>query len=157
MRISDWSSDVCSSDLRVPRPPAKGARPLRSRHANAGREPGAFGQGRARPAEEDLRCRSGRSLRDDRGDQGARSAPRAVFRRRGRAAGHSRRADAPGPPGRLDRRVNSEPVPRVLVNSDYYATVWARVRSQKEREYLKHTLQSPKWRVKQLQNGAKPN
>src|SRR3546814_7448521 len=36
--------------------------------------------------------------------------------------------------------LNSETVPRVLVNSDYYAQVSAHVRSKKERDYLNDRL-----------------
>jgi RNA polymerase sigma-54 factor len=50
--------------------------------------------------------------------------------------------------------LNSETVPRVLVNSDYYALVSARVRSKKEREYLNDRLQSANWLVKALHQRA---
>src|SRR3546814_13938122 len=44
--------------------------------------------------------------------------------------------------------LNSETVPRVLVNSAYYAQVSAHVRSKKEREHLNDRLQSANWLVK---------
>jgi RNA polymerase sigma-54 factor len=50
--------------------------------------------------------------------------------------------------------LNSETVPRVLVNSDYYARVSAQVRSKKEREYLNDRLQSANWLVKALHQRA---
>jgi RNA polymerase sigma-54 factor len=50
--------------------------------------------------------------------------------------------------------LNSETVPRVLVNSDYYTQVSARVRSKKEREYLAERLQSANWLVKALHQRA---
>src|SRR3546814_8668818 len=50
--------------------------------------------------------------------------------------------------------LNSETVPRVLVNSDYYAQVSAHVRSKKEREYLNDRLQSANWLVKALHQRA---
>jgi RNA polymerase sigma-54 factor len=50
--------------------------------------------------------------------------------------------------------LNSETVPRVLVNSGYYALVSARVRSKKEREYLNERLQSANWLVKALHQRA---
>src|SRR3546814_13980738 len=50
--------------------------------------------------------------------------------------------------------LNSETVPRVLVNSDYYAQVSAHVRSKKEREYLNDRLQSANWLVKVLHQRA---
>ncbi|MGF1593231.1 MAG: RNA polymerase factor sigma-54 [Kiloniellaceae bacterium] len=50
--------------------------------------------------------------------------------------------------------LNSETMPRVLVNSDYYAQVSARVRSKKERDYLADRLQSANWLVKALHQRA---
>src|SRR3546814_11480679 len=55
MRISDWSSDVCSSDLVLPlpslmeawRPPAGGKRTLRGAYVRI--KPGGSGGGAARP------------------------------------------------------------------------------------------------------------
>ncbi len=50
--------------------------------------------------------------------------------------------------------LNSETVPRVLVNSDYYAQVSGSLRSKKEREYLNERLQSANWLVKALHQRA---
>ncbi|GAB4235389.1 MAG: RNA polymerase factor sigma-54 [Kiloniellaceae bacterium] len=50
--------------------------------------------------------------------------------------------------------LNSETVPRVLVNSDYYAQIASAVRSKKEREYLNDRLQSANWLVKALHQRA---
>src|SRR3546814_7858299 len=50
--------------------------------------------------------------------------------------------------------LNSDTVPRVLVNSDYYAQVSAHVRTKKEREYLNDRLQSASWLVKALHQRA---
>ena len=50
--------------------------------------------------------------------------------------------------------LNSETVPRVLVNSDYYAQISGAVRSKKEREYLNERLQSANWLVKALHQRA---
>lgn len=50
--------------------------------------------------------------------------------------------------------LNSETVPRVLVNMDYFTRVSARVRSKKEREYLNDRLQSANWLVKALHQRA---
>ena len=50
--------------------------------------------------------------------------------------------------------LNSETVPRVLVNSDYYAQISSAVRSKKEREYLNERLQSANWLVKALHQRA---
>ena len=50
--------------------------------------------------------------------------------------------------------LNSETVPRVLVNSDYYAQISNAVRSKKEREYLSERLQSANWLVKALHQRA---
>src|SRR3546814_7217318 len=72
MRISDWSSDVCSSDLartRTKAGAARGARPGRTRGADRAREAAGRRVGFARMA----RCRT--DLRRDR--SGARGAGRA--------------------------------------------------------------------------------
>lgn len=50
--------------------------------------------------------------------------------------------------------LNSETMPRVLVNSDYFAQVSTQVRSRKEREYLNERLQSANWLVKALHQRA---
>jgi RNA polymerase sigma-54 factor len=50
--------------------------------------------------------------------------------------------------------LNSETVPRVLVNSDYYSQISNAVRSKKEREYLSERLQSANWLVKALHQRA---
>ena len=50
--------------------------------------------------------------------------------------------------------LNSDTMPRVLVNSDYYAQIHAQVRSKKEREYLSERLQSANWLVKALHQRA---
>src|SRR3546814_13886276 len=50
--------------------------------------------------------------------------------------------------------LNSDTVPRVLVNSDYYAQVSAHLRTKKEREYLHDRLQSASWLVKALHQRA---
>ncbi|HEY9548149.1 MAG TPA: RNA polymerase factor sigma-54 [Kiloniellaceae bacterium] len=50
--------------------------------------------------------------------------------------------------------LNSDTVPRVLVNSDYYAQVSAHLRTKKEREYLNDRLQSASWLVKALHQRA---
>ncbi len=50
--------------------------------------------------------------------------------------------------------LNSDTVPRVLVNSDYYAQISSHVRSKKEREYLNERLQSANWLVKALHQRA---
>jgi RNA polymerase sigma-54 factor len=50
--------------------------------------------------------------------------------------------------------LNSDTVPRVLVNSDYYAMIAGSLRSKKEREYLNERLQSANWLVKALHQRA---
>ncbi|MGD1876488.1 MAG: RNA polymerase factor sigma-54 [Kiloniellaceae bacterium] len=50
--------------------------------------------------------------------------------------------------------LNAETVPRVLVNSEYYAQISNAVRSKKEREYLNERLQSANWLVKALHQRA---
>src|SRR3546814_18725459 len=46
MRISDWSSDVCSSDLNSRRPPPRRPRPSRDRPQGALRQPRLHGADR---------------------------------------------------------------------------------------------------------------
>jgi RNA polymerase sigma-54 factor len=50
--------------------------------------------------------------------------------------------------------LNSDTVPRILVNSDYFAQIAASVHSKKEREYLNERLQSANWLVKALHQRA---
>ncbi len=50
--------------------------------------------------------------------------------------------------------LNAETLPRVLVNTDYYAHITTQVRSKKEREYLSERLQSANWLVKALHQRA---
>src|SRR3546814_6153067 len=74
MRISDWSSDVCSSDLRQRKPPQPGEPRLLTEHRGPG------------PADPVL----GRTLVDPGGDAhpaGSRRQPRAKGRTGGQAGG----------------------------------------------------------------------
>jgi RNA polymerase sigma-54 factor len=50
--------------------------------------------------------------------------------------------------------LNSETLPRVLINSRYYAVVNAKTRDKKEQEYLIDCFQSANWLVKSLQQRA---
>lgn len=50
--------------------------------------------------------------------------------------------------------LNSDTLPRVLVNSSYYAQIHSQLRSKKEREYLSERLQSANWLVKALHQRA---
>ena len=50
--------------------------------------------------------------------------------------------------------LNSDTMPRVLVNSDYYAQVSTHLRSKQERDYLSERLQSANWLVKALHQRA---
>jgi len=50
--------------------------------------------------------------------------------------------------------LNSETLPRVLVNARYSTTVSARVRSKADREYISEQLQSANWLVKSLHQRA---
>ncbi len=50
--------------------------------------------------------------------------------------------------------LNSDTLPRVLVNSSYYAQIHTQLRSKKEREYLSERLQSANWLVKALHQRA---
>jgi RNA polymerase sigma-54 factor len=51
--------------------------------------------------------------------------------------------------------VNTETLPKVLVNRTYYATVSKTARSEKDREYLIDRLQSANWLVKSLDQRAR--
>jgi RNA polymerase sigma-54 factor len=51
--------------------------------------------------------------------------------------------------------LNSETLPRVLVNRIYYSTVSKTVRADKDREYLAECLQSASWLVKSLDQRAR--
>jgi RNA polymerase sigma-54 factor len=60
----------------------------------------------------------------------------------------------PHPEGGWAVELNSETLPRVLVNNRYYAVVRARAREKTEQEYLIDCLQSANWLVKSLQQRA---
>jgi RNA polymerase sigma-54 factor len=60
----------------------------------------------------------------------------------------------PHPEGGWIVELNSETLPRVLVNNRYYAVVRERAREKSEQEYLIDCLQSANWLVKSLQQRA---
>jgi RNA polymerase sigma-54 factor len=60
----------------------------------------------------------------------------------------------PQPQGAWIVELNPETMPRVLVNSRYYARVRSGVRSRAEREYLSERLQAANWLVKSLHQRA---
>jgi RNA polymerase sigma-54 factor len=60
----------------------------------------------------------------------------------------------PQPQGGWVVELNPETMPRVLVNSRYYARVRSGVRSHAEREYLSERLQAANWLVKSLHQRA---
>jgi RNA polymerase sigma-54 factor len=60
----------------------------------------------------------------------------------------------PQPQGSWIVELNPETMPRVLINSHYYAQVSRGVRSQAEREYLSERLQAANWLVKSLHQRA---
>src|SRR3546814_12672526 len=89
MRISDWSSDVCSSDLLCAGPARPGRRVAaarRRRHAAAPRREGRAVERRLPPAEISVRSLA-------RGPDYPALAGREVASRFGRAAGPRRRCD----------------------------------------------------------------
>ncbi len=60
----------------------------------------------------------------------------------------------PGPNGDWVVELNSETLPRVLINSRYYAVVNAKTRDKAGQEYLIDCFQSANWLVKSLQQRA---
>lgn len=61
----------------------------------------------------------------------------------------------PGPDGAWLVELNSETLPRVLVNQSYYATVAKTTKEDKDRVYLSECLQTANWLVKSLDQRAK--
>jgi RNA polymerase sigma-54 factor len=61
----------------------------------------------------------------------------------------------PGPDGSWVLELNSETLPRVLVNRSYYATVAKTARSEQDKGYLVECLQSANWLVKSLDQRAR--
>jgi RNA polymerase sigma-54 factor len=60
----------------------------------------------------------------------------------------------PGPKGGWIIELNSETLPRVLINTRYHAQVSARARSKQDREYLAAQYQSANWLVRSLHQRA---
>ncbi len=60
----------------------------------------------------------------------------------------------PGPGGTWLIELNSETLPRVLVNTHYHARVSSRLRTKEEREYLSEQYQSANWLVRALHQRA---
>ncbi len=58
------------------------------------------------------------------------------------------------PDGGWSVELNSETLPRVLVNSDYYARIRRNVRNKQEREYINDCFHSANWLVKALHQRA---
>jgi len=61
----------------------------------------------------------------------------------------------PRPDGGWHVELNSETLPRVLVNQDYYANVSATARSEKEQTYIADCMQTANWLIKSLDQRAK--
>jgi RNA polymerase sigma-54 factor len=60
----------------------------------------------------------------------------------------------PAPGGGWIVELNSDSLPRVLVNNRYYATVSGQARSKEERQYITEQFQSASWLVKSLHQRA---
>ena len=60
----------------------------------------------------------------------------------------------PQPQGGWIVELNPETMPRVLVNTRYYARVRSGIRSQAEREYLSERFQAANWLIKSLHQRA---
>ena len=60
----------------------------------------------------------------------------------------------PAPDGGWLLELNSETLPRVLVNHSYHSRLYAGARSKKDREYLTEQMQSATWLVKALHQRA---
>ena len=61
----------------------------------------------------------------------------------------------PASDGTWHVELNSDTLPKVLVNQTYYATITKRTRGESEREYLTDCLQTANWLVKSLDQRAK--
>jgi RNA polymerase sigma-54 factor len=61
----------------------------------------------------------------------------------------------PGPDGGFIVELNSDTLPRVLVNQDYHAEVVRNARSDKDKSYLADCLQTATWLVRALDQRAK--
>ncbi len=71
-----------------------------------------------------------------------------------RPAHRARRADARGARRRLARGTQRDTLPRVLVNSRYYAKVSSHAKNREEKDYLSERYQSANWLVKSLHQRA---
>ncbi|HLI10911.1 MAG TPA: RNA polymerase factor sigma-54 [Alphaproteobacteria bacterium] len=60
----------------------------------------------------------------------------------------------PHPDGGWQIELNSESLPRVLVNTQYYARVSREIKSKSERDYLSEQYQSANWLIKSLHQRA---
>ena len=60
----------------------------------------------------------------------------------------------PGSEGKWIVELNSETLPRVLVNNQYYAEISRSVRTKKEKQYVTEKLQTANWLVKSLHQRA---
>jgi len=59
-----------------------------------------------------------------------------------------------GPSGAWVVELNSDTLPRVLVNNSYYTTIAGKARSKSEKEYLNEQFQSANWLVRSLHQRA---
>ena len=60
----------------------------------------------------------------------------------------------PGSEGKWIVELNSETLPRVLVNNQYYAEISRSIRTKKEKQYVTEKLQTANWLVKSLHQRA---
>jgi RNA polymerase sigma-54 factor len=60
-----------------------------------------------------------------------------------------------GPDGSWTVELNTETLPRVLVNQSYFATVTRATRNDKDKQYLSECMQTANWLVKSLDQRAK--
>ena len=78
-----------------------------------------------------------------------------VRRRRGRSRSCPTCSCAPAADGSWLVELNSDTLPRVLVNRRYYATVARRRATKQDKSYLAECLQTANWLVKSLDQRAR--
>ena len=94
-------------------------------------------------------------LRDHRRDQEAQSQAGPQVRLRAAAAGRARRAVRAAPDGTWIIELNTDTLPRVLVNRTYLTTVSKATARPADRNYLLECLQTANWLVKSLDQRAR--
>jgi hypothetical protein len=140
---------------RVPDAAAEGEEPVRSGDGGAGRQSGTARPPRHGRAEAGLRRRRRRPARDDRRAEGADAAPGAAF------GGEPAQAVVPdvfvreGAQGLWLVELNTDTLPKLLVDHRYHARVSAGARTDQEKTFVSDCISSANWLVKSLDQRAK--